>query len=77
MAMASLIYIHGFLSSPLSHKSQVTKAWLATHRPEIAFYAPQLPPYPNKVEKLLTTLIEDVQSPIYLMGLKNTIYRRL
>lgn len=67
--MSSLIYIHGFLSSPLSHKAQQTKHWLAAHHPEIAFYCPQLPPYPAETQRILESLVESLlPGPVYLMG---------
>jgi predicted esterase YcpF (UPF0227 family) len=73
--MASLLYIHGFLSSPLSVKAQQLQQWLKQHRPDIAYYCPQLPPYPRQCETILDDLINSIDSegdrrnkPIYLMG---------
>ncbi len=68
MAKASLIYIHGFLSSPMSHKAQVTKSWLETNRPEVEFFAPKLPPYPEETGRILQDRVESLTGPIYLMG---------
>ncbi len=68
MTNASLLYIHGFLSSPLSHKAQATKSWLASNYPQVLFYAPQLSPYPKDVGRLLSALVEKIETPVYLMG---------
>lgn len=67
--MAALVYIHGFLSSPLSFKAQQTAQWLAQYHPEISFYCPQLPPYPRQVQTILEAVIESLlPEPVYLMG---------
>ncbi len=67
--MAALVYIHGFLSSPLSFKAQQTQAWLQVQYPQIAFYCPQLPPYPGETQAILETLVESLlPQPVYLMG---------
>ncbi len=68
--MAALIYIHGFLSSPLSHKAQQVQQWLAQSRPDIAYHCPLLAPYPGKVQAELEQLVESLQAkgPVYLMG---------
>lgn len=67
--MAALLYIHGFLSSPLSFKARQTAQWLAEHCPEIDFYCPQLPPYPAQTQAILERLVESLlPQPVYLMG---------
>ena len=74
--MVSLLYIHGFLSSPLSAKAQKVQQWLKQHRPDITYYCPQLPPYPNQCATILDDLINAIDSdgddksnkPIYVMG---------
>lgn len=67
--MAALLYIHGFLSSPLSFKAQQTQAWLAANHPEIDYYCPQLSPYPAETQQLLERLVESLlPQPVYLMG---------
>ncbi len=67
--MAALLYIHGFLSSPLSYKAQQTKQWLAAHHPEIEFHCPQLTPYPADTQLQLESLVEGLSpEPVYLMG---------
>lgn len=67
--MAALLYIHGFLSSPLSFKARQTQDWLAANHPEIDFYCPQLPPYPAQTRAILESLVEHLlPQPVYLMG---------
>ena len=67
--MAALLYIHGFLSSPLSFKAQQTREWLAANYPDIDFHCPQLPPYPAQTQNILESLIESLlPQPVYLMG---------
>ncbi len=67
--MAALLYIHGFLSSPLSFKAQQTQAWLAAKHPEIDYHCPQLSPYPKETQECLEKLVESLlPQPIYLMG---------
>lgn len=67
--MAALLYLHGFLSSPLSLKAQQTAQWLAVAHPEVEFYCPQLSPYPLPTQQLLESIIERLlPEPVYLMG---------
>ena len=67
--MASLIYIHGFLSSPQSYKAQETKCWLAEAHPEVTFYCPALSSYPNEaVDELKATISSLGDEPVYLIG---------
>jgi predicted esterase YcpF (UPF0227 family) len=74
--MATLIYIHGFLSSPRSAKAQSMQQWLQLHRPDITYCCPQLPPYPNSCATILEALVDTIDRdtgdesklPIYLVG---------
>jgi uncharacterized protein len=47
-ATSHLLYLHGFRSSPLSTKAQMVGRWLASNRPEVHFWCPQLPPSPRE-----------------------------
>jgi uncharacterized protein len=47
------LYLHGFRSSPKSFKAQRMRAWLATHRPELRVWIPQLPPSPRDAMALI------------------------
>ena len=41
-----LLYLHGFRSSPQSTKAKKVGAWIASHRPEVVWWCPQLPASP-------------------------------
>ena len=56
--MQRLIYLHGFLSSPESHKASLMRAWLAQHRPEIHYQCPRLSSYPGQAIAQIKQLIE-------------------
>lgn len=67
--MAALLYIHGFLSSPVSFKARQVEDWLARQRPDIEFHCPHLPPYPAESQRQLESLVESLlPGPVYLMG---------
>lgn len=51
-----LLYLHGFNSSPQSHKARVTAQWLAASHPQEHFLCPQLSPYPRQVMAALEAL---------------------
>jgi predicted esterase YcpF (UPF0227 family) len=51
-----LLYLHGFRSSPQSFKAQRLRAWLASHRPQLGWCCPQLPPSPREAAALITAL---------------------
>jgi uncharacterized protein len=56
----SLLYIHGFNSSPDSDKARQTKRWLEKKHPEIAFVCPFLSPFPLLAMKELETLMDSM-----------------
>jgi len=56
--MTNLLYIHGFLSSPLSLKAQQMDLWLAAHRPQLQYLCPLLSPYPEQTRTTLEQLVE-------------------
>ncbi|AFU99400.1 YqiA/YcfP family alpha/beta fold hydrolase [Simiduia agarivorans] len=66
--MPSVLYIHGFLSSPRSAKAVETQQWLAQHRPDLAFICPYLPPYPDQAASILLESIEQASGPVGVMG---------
>lgn len=66
--MATVLYIHGFLSSPLSYKAQQTQQWLKVHRPDIHYQCPQLTPYPNECFSILDQIIRNNDSETYMIG---------
>lgn len=52
----SIVYIHGFNSSPQSHKAQQFQQWIRTHHPDITLHIPALKPYPLEAIKQLEEL---------------------
>ncbi|MFT7687809.1 MAG: putative esterase YcpF (UPF0227 family) [Candidatus Azotimanducaceae bacterium] len=67
--MSTLVYIHGFLSSPKSKKALQTQAWLAINRPDIDFLCPQLSSYPCEAKAQLLHLFSQYSSAdTYLIG---------
>ncbi|MDG3089087.1 esterase YqiA [Vibrio hannami] len=53
-----LLYIHGFNSSPQSHKANVMKVYCEEHRPDIKVVIPQMPSFPSEAKSLLLELVE-------------------
>lgn len=67
--MPTLLYLHGFNSSPQSKKARQTQSWFAHNAPEITFICPPLSPFANHVMATLEAIIEDrAEQPIYLVG---------
>lgn len=52
----SIIYIHGFNSSPQSHKAQQFRQWVAEHHPDITLHIPALKPFPLEAMAQLEAL---------------------
>lgn len=66
--ISHIVYIHGFLSSPLSHKAQQFGEWLRSQHPEIRYHCPTLPAYPAESWSILTRLIESQPENLGLIG---------
>ena len=70
--MSALLYIHGFLSSPVSEKARYMGDWLQQNRPNYQYICPFLTPYPHQTRKQLESTVEkfqqDAEGPLFLMG---------
>lgn len=58
-APAHLLYLHGFRSSPQSAKARITAAWMQQHRPDVAWWCPQLPPSPAEAMRMVLDRVAD------------------
>ena len=52
-----ILYLHGFNSSPLSEKAELTRLYLAEHYPEVTFHCPQIANNPKAAITQLERLI--------------------
>ncbi|WP_100656214.1 YqiA/YcfP family alpha/beta fold hydrolase [Alteromonas flava] len=55
--MPTIVYLHGFLSSPQSQKAQETRQYIEQHHPAVTLLTPQIPNTIDQVPKLLLQLI--------------------
>lgn len=52
-----VLYLHGFRSSPLSAKAQLTAQWLAKQHPGVHLACPQLPVSPLEAAELIRDIL--------------------
>jgi predicted esterase YcpF (UPF0227 family) len=67
---STLLYIHGFLSSPLSAKASITRAYLSAQHPAIQFAVPALPddPAPALAAAEAAVIAARARGPVGLIG---------
>lgn len=68
MKPSLLLYIHGFNSSPLSHKANVMRQYCEEYRSDIKVVVPQLPSFPQQAAECLLALVEQYRDD-YKIGL--------
>lgn len=56
--LTHLLYLHGFRSSPQSHKARIMAQRMAAKHPQIHWWCPQLPPSPKAAMTLLMNGIQ-------------------
>ena len=67
--MPTLLYLHGFNSSPESAKAQQTQQWFGQNAPGIEFICPSLPPYADQAMALLCEIVEArLPEPVFVIG---------
>ena len=63
-----LLYLHGFNSSPMSHKAGVMREYCQQQRPDIKIEIPQLPSFPKQTAEFLGDFVHRHQND-YNIGL--------
>ncbi|NNL57304.1 MAG: esterase YqiA [Pseudomonadales bacterium] len=58
--MHSLVYLHGYFSSPDSAKAQATAAWCAVHYPQLQVHIPVLPMTPTPAREQIAALLDEI-----------------
>lgn len=58
MKTQKLLYLHGFNSSPQSHKAQLMQQYMREHQCEHALLCPQIPEIPQQAKPFLERLVE-------------------
>jgi predicted esterase YcpF (UPF0227 family) len=58
MKTQKLLYLHGFNSSPQSHKAQLVTRYMADHNCQDLLLCPQIPSVPDEARQMLEQLVE-------------------
>lgn len=67
--MATLLYLHGFNSSPKSVKAVAFGHWLKVYHPDVKLLVPQLPAFPAEAALLLEGLVmQAAGEPLGVIG---------
>lgn len=54
-----LLYLHGFRSSPQSHKARLMAEQVCEHHPKVTWWCPQLPPSPRQAVDMVMEQVRD------------------
>ena len=65
---ASLLYAHGFISSPDSAKVRLLREYVACHYPRVALQVPALSPKPALAMASLEQALAEMPGPVGLIG---------
>lgn len=68
MSAFTIIYLHGFNSSPLSSKAQQISHWIATHHPDVRLEIPALKPFPLDAMAQITALADQAPGKLGFIG---------
>lgn len=66
--MNPILYLHGFNSSPASHKAQVLQRYLSERGEAASFHCPALAPDPDEAAACIADLIAGLDTPPVLIG---------
>ena len=66
--MFTVVYIHGFNSSPQSHKAQQFSQWISAAHPAINLHVPALRPYPLEAMAQLEALAQSAPGGVGFVG---------
>ena len=64
----TLVYVHGFNSSPQSYKAELTRRWLEQYPLTIAFACPFLSPFPEQAMDQLHKKMTELDGDVVLLG---------
>ena len=69
MKTTHLLYLHGFLSSPLSAKARLTGEVVARRHPKVVFHCPALPASPKQaMDEVLQAIADWPRASMAMMG---------
>ncbi|MDX1269641.1 MAG: YqiA/YcfP family alpha/beta fold hydrolase, partial [Oceanisphaera sp.] len=66
--MPTLLYLHGFNSSPQSIKAQLMQEYLQQKRPDIHFICPQLAATPAAAWAQIAAICDQIKGPFGVAG---------
>ena len=64
----TVVYIHGFNSSPQSHKAQLLQQWLTAQHPSVQCVLPALSPFPQEAMAQLHAIVRAAPGGVGLIG---------